>query len=85
MQMWGLVSSIVLGIICANIHQKKGYSPVNGFLWGFFFSIIGLAVVLLEKNKDENQDKLSIGAWIAIFIGVAIALVIIINIIGMLL
>ena len=47
-----IIIMIVLGIICAIVHKGKGYSPIAGFLWGFFFSIIGLIVVLLEKNKE---------------------------------
>lgn len=74
---------IVLGIICARIHKNKGYSPVTGFCWGFFFSIIGLIVVLLEKDKTEhdadmaNKNGLSMGQWLAIFLGVGIVGIII--------
>ena len=69
---------IALGIICAFIHKNKGYSPISGFCWGFFFSIIGLIVVLLEKTKEEHDmemaDKkgLSMGQWFAIFLGVGV-------------
>ncbi len=74
---------IVLGIICAIIHKNKGYSPVAGFCWGFFVSIIGLSVVLLEKTKEEhdmemtNQKGLSMWQWMAIFLGIGIVLIII--------
>ena len=74
---------IVLGIICAVIHKNKGYSPVAGFCWGFFLSIIGLIVVLLEKTKEEhdmemtNKKGLSMGQWMAIFLGIGIVLIII--------
>ncbi len=73
----------VLGIVCAVIHKNKGYSPIAGFCWGFFLSIIGLIVVLLEKNKEEhdmemaNKNGLSMGQWMAIFLGIGIALIII--------
>ena len=69
---------IIIGIVCAFVHKNKGYSPIAGFCWGFFFSIIGLIVVLLEKDKKEHDadmaDKkgLSMGQWIAIFLGVGI-------------
>ena len=69
---------LVLGIICAFINKEKGYSPVSGFCWGFFLSVIGLIVVLLEKTKEEHEkdmkDKkgLSMGFWLAIFLGVGI-------------
>lgn len=74
---------IVLGIICSIIHKNKGYSPVAGFLWGFFFSIIGLIVVLLEKDKEEhdmqmaNSNGLSMTQWLLIFLGIGIVLIII--------
>ena len=74
---------IVLGIICSIIHKNKGYSPVAGFLWGFFFSIIGLIVVLLEKDKEEhdmqmaNSNVLSMTQWLLIFLGIGIVLIII--------
>ena len=69
---------IVLGI-----HKNKGYSPIAGFCWGFFVSIIGLSVVLLEKTKEEhdmemtNQKGLSMWQWMAIFLGIGIVLIII--------
>lgn len=77
-----IILGIVLGIICAVIHKKKGYSPVAGFLWGFVFSIIGLIIVLLEKDKDENDKQmannkgLSMAQWLLIFLGIGILLII---------
>lgn len=74
---------IAYGIICAIIHKKKGYSLVTGFLWGFLFSIIGLIVVLLEKDKEEherqmaNSNGLSMTQWLLIFLGIGILLIII--------
>ena len=68
-----VISIIILlgiGIVCAYIHKNKGYSPVAGFLWGFLFSIIGLIVVLLEKDKSEhdmqmaNKSGLSMTQWL---------------------
>ena len=79
-----IVSFIILvgmGIICAVIHKNKGYSPVAGFCWGFFFSIIGLIIVLLERNKEEQMDAdkggLSMAQWLLIFLGVGIILIVI--------
>lgn len=69
---------IICGIVCAIIHKNKGYSPVTGFLWGFLFFVIGLIVVLLEKDKEEHDMEmaekrgLSMGQWLAIFLGVGI-------------
>ena len=50
---------LAIGVICSIMHKNKGYSPVAGFCWGFFLGIIGLIVVLVEKNKDEkiNNEK----------------------------
>lgn len=75
---------ILLGIafISAYIHKSKGYSALSGFLWGFFFTIIGLAVVLLEKDKSENDaitaknKGLSFANWLFIFLGIGILLII---------
>ena len=53
-----IVSFIILvamGILCAFIHKNKGYSPISGFCWGFFFFIIGLLVVLFERNKADQM------------------------------
>lgn len=73
---------IALGIICAVIHKNKGYSPIAGFCWGFFLSLIGLIVVLLEKDKAEhdmemqNKKGLSMTQWLLIFLGIGILLII---------
>lgn len=69
---------ITLGIICAIIHKKKGYSPIAGFAWGFFLSIIGLIVVLLEKDKEEKMAEkqgLQMWQWLLIFLGIGIMLI----------
>ena len=49
-----IIVCIVVSIICAFIHKNKGYSPIAGFCWGFFFSVLGLAVVLLTKDKEGD-------------------------------
>ena len=70
-----------MGILCAFIHKNKGYSPISGFCWGFFFFIIGLLVVLFERNKADQmtayKGKLSTGQWLLIFLGIGIFLIII--------
>lgn len=79
MEVNGLMLFVVIGIICAFVHKNKGYSPIAGFCWGFFFSIIGVIVVLLEKDKAEldaemaNKKSLSLVQWLAIFLGLGIA------------
>ena len=70
-----LIVGLVLGCICAYIHKQKGYSPVAGFLWGFLFSIIGLIVVLLEKEINPNQKGLSVMQLVLIMVGVGTILI----------
>lgn len=76
-----VVIGIGIGIATSVIHKRKGYSPVAGFCWGFFFSVIGLLVVLLEKDKAEldakyeGKKQLSVFAWIVIFTVITIAIV----------
>lgn len=81
-----MVSVIILlciSFVCAYIHKNKGYSPIAGFLWGLCFSVIGLIVVLLEKDKIEHDEEmaknnsLSLTQWILIFSGIGIVLIII--------
>ena len=82
-----LLILIALGLVCSYIHKNKGYSPVSGFLWGFFFSIIGLLVVLFERNKEDqmiaDKDGLSMTQWLLIFFGIGIALIIIFFIVAL--
>lgn len=87
-----IVSFIILvaiGILCAFIHKNKGYSPIAGFCWGFFFFIIGLLVVLFERNKADqmtaDKGRLSTGQWLLIFLGIGIILIILFFIIMFLL
>ena len=71
-----LIILIGMGIVCSFIHKGKGYSPIAGFFWGFCFNIIGLLIVLFERNKDEqveaDKNHLSMGKWLMIFLGVGI-------------
>ena len=76
-----LIILIAMGILCAYIHKNKGYSPVAVVCWGFFFFIIGLIIVLVERNKEEqmvaDKGKLSMTQWLFIFLGIGIALIVI--------
>ena len=76
-----IIILVAMGILCAFIHKNKGYSPVAGFCWGFFFTIIGLIIVLSERNKEDqieaDKGKLSMTQWLLIFLGVGILLIII--------
>lgn len=77
-----LIILISMGIICASIHKNKGYSSIAGFCWGFFFFVVGLIIVLVERNKEEqvtaDNGYLSMIQWLFIFLGTAILLTIII-------
>ena len=74
-----IILIIAMGILCAFIHKNKGYSPISGFCWGFFFFIIGLIIVLVERNKEEqmiaDKGKLSMAQWLLIFLGIGILLI----------
>ena len=76
-----IIILVAMGILCAFIHKNKGYSPIAGFCWGFFFSVIGLIIVLTERNKGEqmvaDKGSLSMSQWLLIFLGVGILLIII--------
>jgi len=80
MNIISLIILIAIGLICSYIHKNKGYSPISGFLWGFFFSIIGLLIILFERNKEEqikaDADGLSMTQWLLIFLGIGIALIV---------
>lgn len=75
---------LCLAIICAILHKNKGYSPIAGFLLGFFLPIIGLIIVLLEQNREErdmqiaNNNWKSFIQWLLIFFCIGIFLIIII-------
>ena len=74
---------LIISVVCAIIHKNKGYSQITGFLLEFFFSIMGLIVVLLENDKEENdiykasRQGLTMGQWIAIFVGIGVILIVI--------
>ena len=76
-----LILLVGMGILCAIIHKNKGYSPIAGFCWGFFFFILGLAIVLLERNKaeqmEEDKGKLSMTQWLLIFLGIGLFILVI--------
>lgn len=76
-----IILLIAMGILCAFIHKNKGYSPIAGFCWGFFFFVIGLIIVLLERNKadqvEADKGRLSMTQWLLIFLGIGILFIII--------
>lgn len=76
-----LILLIIIGIICAIIHKRNGYSIITGFLWGFVFSIVGLLVVISERTKaeqmEEDKGQLSMMQWLFMFLGIGILIVLI--------
>ena len=76
-----LIILFAMGLLCAFLHKNKGYSPIAGFCWGFFFFIIGLLIVLFERNKEEqievDKGGLSMAQWLLIFLGIGILLIVI--------
>jgi hypothetical protein len=49
-----IVSMLIFGGVCSNIAENKGHYEARYFFYGFFFGIIGLAIVLLVS---ENTIK----------------------------
>jgi len=50
----GFIAGFITGLIGIYITKKKGRSPLEGFLFGFFLSILGLIIVLLLPNKNNT-------------------------------
>lgn len=47
-------SSIITGLVGLYVAKQKGRSRGEGFLFGFFFHVLGLIVVSCLPNKVEN-------------------------------
>lgn len=52
-----LLIAVVFGAICAGIASSKGRNAVGWFFIGFFFSCIGLIIILCLSNLKEEQAK----------------------------
>jgi CDP-diglyceride synthetase len=58
-----LIFTTIMGFIGIYIAEEKGRSSSEGFLFGFFFSVIGLIIVavlptkLVEKPKSYEVKK----------------------------
>ena len=81
---WALnISFKMLPVVIIALRRGTIPGVLSGFLWGFLFSIIGLIVVLLEKDKEEhdrqmaNSNGLSMAQWLLIFLGIGILLILI--------
>lgn len=51
-----LLLSIATGLIGCYMSKEKGRSVTTGFLFGFFFNLMGLLVIAIMPSKtDYNQ------------------------------
>lgn len=76
---------IGIAVACAIIHKNKGYSPVSAFIWGLLISILELAFVLLEDDKEKHdmliasgeKKEIPVWKWLLIFLSIGITLIVI--------
>jgi len=54
---FNLLIAVVFGAICAGIASSKGRNAVGWFFIGFFFSCIGLIIILCLSNLKEDQAR----------------------------
>lgn len=52
-----IVSGFMFGLIAGYINEKKGCSYWTGFWCGFFFGILGLVIVGVQKDKNKVNDN----------------------------
>lgn len=52
-----LLFALVFGGICAAVASSKGRNVVGWFFIGFFFSCLGLIIILCLSNLNEEQAK----------------------------
>ena len=52
-----LLFNLIFGGITAAIASSKGRSPLGWFFLGFFFTCIGLIIVLCLSNRKEEEAK----------------------------
>ena len=53
-----LIHCIILGLFGRYVALQKNRSPSEGFLFGFFLSVVGIIIIALLPNKD-NPKKLT--------------------------
>ena len=49
-----MIPGVITGLIGRYITKQKGRSPLEGFLFGFFLSILGIIIVSLLPNKNNT-------------------------------
>tara|TARA_B100000242_G_scaffold21127_1_gene12810 strand:+ start:1196 stop:1390 length:195 start_codon:yes stop_codon:yes gene_type:complete len=47
-----LIPGLITGFLGRYISKQKGRNPMEGFLLGFFFSLIGVIISLFLPNKN---------------------------------
>ena len=48
-----LIPGLITGFLGRYISKQKGRNPMEGFLLGFFFSLIGVIISLFLPNKKN--------------------------------
>lgn len=55
----GWIIALVFGVICSLIAAHKGRSWIGWFFIGFFFSLIGLIIVLVVSDLKAQEQRFS--------------------------
>ena len=55
--LWYALGATLTGLIGLYIAKEKNRSQTEGFLFGFFLSIIGVIIVALLPTKKKKQKK----------------------------
>lgn len=55
-----IIFTIFIAVLAGNIHKNKGYSFLTGFLWVFFFGLLGLLIVVLTKSKVVDNNAMNV-------------------------
>jgi hypothetical protein len=53
----GLIWTIVLVCVCVYIARSKGRSALGWGIFGFFFSLIALIILLLLPSKNRGYSR----------------------------
>jgi uncharacterized membrane protein len=48
-----LIPAVLIGLLGRYVAKQKGRESVEGFLFGFFLSILGIIIVLLLPTKNK--------------------------------
>ncbi len=50
-----VITSILVGVVCATIAKQKGRDPVKWFLSGAFLNVLALSVVIFSERKNARK------------------------------